>query len=175
MDGIHHLDLYRHMEWADATVWSAVLASEGAAADTRVRELLYHAHVVQRAFLRAWRGQPADLAFPTFDRLPPLMAWARTFHDDAMPLVSSWTPDVLAEPLPVPWATAVEEVIGRPPAMTTRGETVLQVAMHTHYHRGQVNLRIREAGATPPLVDYIAWLWFGRPAADWPLAAPRGE
>lgn len=174
MDAIPHLDFFRHMEWADATVWSAVLASEAAPADTRLRDLLYHSHLVQRAFLRAWRGQPADLPYPTFDHLPALMAWGRTFHDDAMPLVASWTPGVLTEPMPVPWASAVEQVIGRPPAMTTRGETVLQVAMHTHYHRGQITMRLREIGVAPPLVDYIAWLWFGRPAPAWPAAAPLG-
>jgi len=41
------------------------------------------------------------------------------------------------------------------------------VALHSLYHRGQVNARLREVGGTPPLVDYIAWLWFGRPAAEW--------
>lgn len=170
-----YADLYRHMEWADATVWSAALASEAATADPRLRDLFYHAHLVQRAFLRAWRGHPADQPFPTFDDLPALMAWARTFHDDALPLVSAWTPDVLVEPMPVPWASAVEQIIGRRPAMTTRGETVLQVAMHTHYHRGQINLRLREIGGTPPPVDYIAWLWFGRPVPTWPAVAARGE
>ena len=51
-------DLYRHMEWADAAVWVAVLASEGGRVDAKLRESLYHLHVVQRAFLRAWRGEP---------------------------------------------------------------------------------------------------------------------
>jgi hypothetical protein len=31
------LDLYRHMEWADALAWSAVSAWEPAVADTRIR------------------------------------------------------------------------------------------------------------------------------------------
>src|SRR5512139_289992 len=49
-------DLNRHMAWADATVWSAVLACDAAHADARIRELLYHIHMVQRAFLRTWRN-----------------------------------------------------------------------------------------------------------------------
>jgi hypothetical protein len=28
----------------------------------------------------------------------------------------------------------------------------------------QVNTRIRELGGTPPLVDFIAWIWAGKPA-----------
>ena len=54
---------------------------------------------------------------------------------------------------------------------TTVGETTLQVPMHTVYHRGQVNARVRALGGEPPLVDYIAWLWLGRPAPEWPVIA----
>jgi uncharacterized damage-inducible protein DinB len=57
---------------------------------------------------------------------------------------------------------------GREPVPTTMRETMLQVAMHSTYHRGQVNARLRELGAEPPLTDYIAWLWMGKPAAEWP-------
>ncbi len=46
-------------------------------------------------------------------------------------------------------------------------ESVLQVAMHTVYHRGQVARRLRELGAEPPLSDFIAWVWMDRPEADW--------
>ena len=161
-------DLYRHMEWADATVWSAIVAFEPARADTRVRELLTHTHVVQHAFLRAWRGEGRDLSFPQFESLPPLLAWARTYHLEVPKTLTTLQPDALGEPMPLPWADMVEQGIGRPPAMTTLGDTVLQVALHTLYHRGQVNMRLRELGGTPPLVDYIAWLWFGRPEAKWP-------
>jgi uncharacterized damage-inducible protein DinB len=51
---------------------------------------------------------------------------------------------------------------------TTVAETMLQVTFHSAYHRGQVSARLREVGVEPPLVDYIAWIWFGRPDAPWP-------
>ena len=47
---------------------------------TRLRELLYHTHLVQHVFLRMWRGEPRDTPFPTFDAPRELMAWARAFH-----------------------------------------------------------------------------------------------
>jgi uncharacterized damage-inducible protein DinB len=47
-------------------------------------------------------------------------------------------------------------------------EAMLQVVMHSGYHHGQVNARLRELGAEPPLTDYIVWLWFDRPPAQWP-------
>jgi len=44
---------------------------------------------------------------------------------------------------------------------------VLQVAMHSSHHRGQVARRLRELGVESPLTDYIAWIWMSRPVADW--------
>jgi len=73
----------------------------------------------------------------------------------------------LSQPMPLPWAAMIEKQFGRPPEDTSIGETALQVALHSTYHRGQVNARLRELGAEAPLVDYIAWLWQGRPAAEW--------
>ncbi|HEX3083420.1 MAG TPA: hypothetical protein VHP99_02755, partial [Pyrinomonadaceae bacterium] len=58
-------DLYRHMEWADASVWQAVFRSENAAADQKLKDYFYHLHLVQRAFLNAWRNESAA-SFPTF-------------------------------------------------------------------------------------------------------------
>ena len=62
----------------------------------------------------------------------------------------------------------VAEMLGHAPEVTTIGDTALQVALHGTYHRGQINARLREIGGEPPLVDYIAWIWLGRPAAAWP-------
>ncbi|MGE0463143.1 MAG: DinB family protein [Vicinamibacterales bacterium] len=165
---LHSLrDLYRHMEWADATVWPAVLASDSAREDEKLRGLLTHLHLVQHAFLRQWRGEPRDAPYPTFTALAPLKSWAREYHIATPAFLDTLTDARLTEPMPVAWAHMVEKAIGRPPATTTLGETVLQVALHSQYHRGQVNMRLRELGGVPPLVDYIAWLWFGRPAAEW--------
>lgn len=161
-------DLYRHMEWADAAVWASVLASEGGREDTKIREYLHHLHVVQRAFLRAWRGEPRETPYPDFDDAPSLMSWGRTYYGEAFAHLKTLNDEQTAEPLPVPWASMVERMLGHAPETTTVGETVLQVALHTLYHRGQINARLREVGGEPPLVDYIAWVWLGRPAPNWP-------
>ncbi len=42
--------------------------------------------------------------------------------------------------------------------------------MHSTHHRGQVAARLRELGGEPPLVDFIAWLWWKRPEPEWPAA-----
>ena len=69
----------------------------------------------------------------------------------------------------MPWVKSFEAQLGRTFSTPTLGETMFQVTSHSTYHRGQVNARLREIGGEPPLVDYIAWIWFGRPEPDWSL------
>jgi uncharacterized damage-inducible protein DinB len=44
---------------------------------------------------------------------------------------------------------------------------VLQVVLHSTYHRAQVATRVREFGATPELTDFVAWVWMNRPEPKW--------
>jgi len=161
-------DLYRHMEWADASVWAAVLASESGRNDQKLRDYFYHLHVVQRAFLRTWRGEAREVPYPTFSDATSLMHWGRTYYGEALEHLGLVSEQRLSEPMPLEWASMVERVLGSAPEPTTVGDTVLQVALHSLYHRGQINSRLREVGGEPPLVDYIAWVWMGRPAPGWP-------
>ena len=168
-------ELYRHMEWADAAVWASVLASANGREDAKLREYLLHLHFVQRAFLRTWRGEPVETAYPVFDDAPTLMLWGRSYYGEAFAHLAGLGDEKMSEPMPLAWAAMVERSLGRPPETTTFGETVLQVALHSLYHRGQVNARLREVGGEPPLVDYIAWLWLGRPSPVWPSDEHSGR
>jgi len=168
-------DFFRHMEWADAAVWDSVLSSKEAKGDTKLREYLYHLHLAQWAFLRTWRGEPRDTPYPKFEDLRPLAAWASRYHKELAEYVSTFDDLKLSEPMPVPWADIAERRLGRRPEVTRIGETALQVVFHSTYHRGQVNARLRSVGGSPPLVDYIGWLWLGRPAADWPASIEEGS
>ena len=162
------LDLYRHMEWADAAVWTAVLAADDGPGDAKIRGYFYHLHMVQRAFLRTWRGEPRDTPYPTFDDPVALMLWGHTYYGEAFAHLGNLNDEKLSEPMPLSWASMVAEMLGHAVEVTMVGETALQVALHSTYHRGQINARLREVGGEPPLVDYIAWIWLGRPAAAWP-------
>jgi len=162
------VDLFRHMEWADAAVWTAILDSDGSADDGKLRGFLHHIHMVQRAFLRTWRGEPRDTPYPEFDALPPMLVWARGYYPEAFAFLDTLDDARLNEPHPLPWADLVARRLGRAPDVSSLAETATQVVMHSTYHRGQVNARLRELGGEPPLVDFIAWVWTGRPPAAWP-------
>jgi uncharacterized damage-inducible protein DinB len=160
--------LFRHMEWADALVFGAVLGSERARTDRVVRDRLHHAHLVQRAFLHVWKGLSFEVGEGEALDLVGLARWARAYHEAVAPHLDALDPESLDRIVVLPWAERLTARVGRAPAPVTEGEMLLQVAAHSTYHRGQANARLRQIGAEPPLCDFIAWVWYGKPRADWP-------
>lgn len=166
------VSLIDHMEWADARIWSAVgaLAPERAAASD-LRERLFHLHLVQRLYLSMWRDAPVA-TLPQLADYPDLAAvrdWARPFYPDARAVVEGADERRLQEAIVVPFSERVAQP-GRPITHATFAETVLQVALHTTHHRGQLATRVRELGGDPPTVDLVLWIWTGRPHAEWSVA-----
>jgi uncharacterized damage-inducible protein DinB len=160
--------LFVHMQWADATVWRAVLATPTAADDQILHARLYHIHATQNAFLQTWRGE--EVIFKNADEFPgldPVLRFARSFYADAPAYVASLAAEAVDKELVLPWSGYFAKRAGFAAAPSTLGETLLQLPSHSTYHRGQVNIRLRELGTTPPLVDFIAWVWAGKPAPDW--------
>ncbi|NUR53784.1 MAG: damage-inducible protein DinB [Acidobacteria bacterium] len=163
--------LAQHMEWADAQIWTSLLGVTPAQADDRLRLLVYHVHIVQRAFLSLWRGEAPQFPDPAaFPDPASLAAWGRDGHTQIQRFLASADEAALARPLQVPWAVELEKILGRPTAHATVAQTAVQVALHSSHHRGQINVRLRTAGGEPPLVDYIAWVWSGQPQAAWPAS-----
>ena len=157
--------LLGHAEWADALVWDIVLAQ--GREDTELREKLHHVHMVQWAYLHIWRAEAIkvrDLA--TFPTLASIRAWAREYYRELPEYLASISEAALSATVTFPWADRlVERVGGAGPV--TMAESVIQIAMHSSHHRGQVARRLRELEAEPSLGDFIAWVWRGRPDADW--------
>ena len=163
--------LARHAEWADATVWQTVLDTPGdvsPALDSKVESWLHHIHIVQHAFFYLWSGAP--LEFPEisdFVDTEALLIWGREGHEALQGYLSEAREAELERELDIPWTEQLMERWNRPIGPVTVAQSALQVAMHSTHHRGQVTSRLREIGAEPPMVDYIAWLWFGQPEAEW--------
>jgi uncharacterized damage-inducible protein DinB len=158
-------EMARHMAWADATVWSAVLAAPQAADDEKIADTLHHIHLVQHIFVQAWTG--AEFALrerKEFATLADIAAWGSDGRRGVLSFVEGVTSDQLAEERRMPWAAFFEDRSKQTAGVHTLGESVLQVFLHTQHHRGQVCMRMREVGVVPPTIDFILWLWSGRPS-----------
>jgi uncharacterized damage-inducible protein DinB len=157
------LELYGHQAWADAEHWRAIQAHPAALSDPAIRKRLVHIHLVESAFL--WLVGPRHAEFAAFEvadfpDIINLKARARAFHAGFAALLDEMSDERLAEEIGVPW-------FKDPPLRIRVEDALLQAAMHSQYHRGQNATRMRELGVEPPLTDFIAWLWRGRPRPDW--------
>jgi uncharacterized damage-inducible protein DinB len=163
----HVRELARHMAWADATVWSAVLTAPAAANDAKIADTLHHIHLVQHLFLQAW-GQATFAVrerteFPT---LNDIAAFGLEGRRGVLNFVEGVTAEELDRELRMPWAAFFEQQSQQAAGVHTLGESMLQVFLHTQHHRGQICMRLRELGVAPPTVDFILWLWSGRPSEN---------
>ena len=161
------VELSRHTEWADAQTWRAVRATPAAASDERLKWLLHHSHLVQSIYLQAWRGDPFQLTeLASYPDLAAIEAWARPYYPKLSAFAASVDEATFDTPVDFPWSAMIVEKFGTAlPA--TLSQSIFQVFSHTAYHRGQIATRIREDGGEPPLVDFLYWVWAGKPAPEW--------
>jgi uncharacterized damage-inducible protein DinB len=157
--------LLGHAEWADALLWQSALAL--GQEDSELRAKLHHLHMVQWAYLHIWRAEPVKpRELSTFPTLPAIRDWAREFYGELPSYLASVPSAELTREVRFPWADRLVQRFGQAQPATW-AESVLQVAMHSSYHRGQLARRLRELGAEAPLTDFVAWIWMSRPEADW--------
>ena len=149
--------LFQHQEWADRRLLAVVSMHPQAAEDDRLRATLHHIATVQRAFLSLFLARPFDLAkeIEVPASLETVEALFHDAHRAEMSFVAGLKEPDLTRVIEVPWIPGL-----RP----TLAQALMQVVMHSQNHRGQCLSRLRELGATPPTVDFIAWLR-ERPAA----------
>jgi uncharacterized damage-inducible protein DinB len=160
--------ILEHLEWADATLSSAALALPPAQHDAPIRNLLIHLHEVQWAYLQLWRAQPIHI--PERESFPDLQSvarWARDYHAQRHDFTDQLDDAGLERHIDFPWAEQLAARFGKVHPTTVR-QSILQIGLHSAYHRGQAASRIRELGGEPPLLDFVAWVWAGQPAAQWP-------
>ena len=161
-------DLYRHMDWADAVIWKAVLRNAAVSGDEAVKARLFHIHYAQYAYLQRWKGLDFErLKDTNFDSLHAVKDWMQPHYVELHEVVNATAEDALSSPMTLPWAKYYGRQMGITPKDTTLGETMLHLGYHGIHHRAQINTQLSQHGATSPLIDYIAWVWQGRPDADW--------
>jgi len=163
-------ELFQHMQWADSEIWRAVFATSNAATDTVLRDRLQHIHLVQQAFFHIWRGKTFDYqaASASHTEMITIAQWARQYHTEAPGFLDTLDEAMLERSVTLPWAAMIASQLGREIVAPTLNQTLLQVAMHSSHHRGQVSSRLRELGVAPPMTDFIVWVWTGKPHPEWP-------
>ena len=156
----HLRDLTAHAEWANA-VFFRTWGKSAARDHEEMRRRVAHVLGVQEGFLAILRGEPAggppDGPPPSFDELK---AWADRCHAGLRGLVGALDAEGLARTVQIPW-------FPDPPCVITVAEALVQVAMHAQHHRGQLMTRLKDHGGEPLNVDWIIWLWKGKPQGRW--------
>ncbi|HUF27484.1 MAG TPA: DinB family protein [Gemmatimonadaceae bacterium] len=169
LEGLRQLLL--HMEWADARIWRVALSCDRDRAAERLRSLLLHLHETQRAFLHVWTNQAVTFHSESdFPGLAELLDWARPYHAEARAFLASCDEAQLAQPVVLPWSIQAADALDRKIETPTLAETIFQVTSHSTHHRAQASAVLRDLGATPETVDFIVWVWLGKPTAEWPEA-----
>jgi uncharacterized damage-inducible protein DinB len=158
---LNHLrDLMAHAEWANA-VFFHTWGKSPARDHEEMRQRVGHVVGVQDGFLAVVRGQPfgfpPDGPRPSFE---DLKSRARASHAGLRTYADSLDAATLANKVRIPW-------FPEPPCVISVAEALVQAAMHTQHHRGQLMTRLKDFGGEPKNVDWIIWLWKGRPQARW--------
>jgi uncharacterized damage-inducible protein DinB len=160
--------LLHHMQWADAEVWKKVLSFDVAGDDERIKKLLYNLHQVQYAFYFLWNELPIEIPKPEeFSDLKSIAKWGVAYQKRLYEFLSSPKSDENDKVIQIPWSVFLERKMKQKVVPATLEETMMQVTSHSTYHRGQINIRFRELGGEPASVDFIVWIWLGKPKEDW--------
>lgn len=152
-------DLVQHKWYANARFLKAMREREETARDQQLRELMHHVLVANRFWLCLSRDVPFDLERERIDpeSLDSLIAQFRETHTEEADWLAKAAESDLAKQVQTPYI----------PGRTFSVEQgILQICLHSHGHRAQASLRLRQLGAKPPTLDFIVWLK-DRRAVEW--------
>ncbi len=157
--------LWAHVTWADEILLRALQA--GAPSPDTVREYAHILGADEIWLARLQHRAPRTSVWPSLT-LDELEALAATLHEGYRAC----------------FATLNEQTLGQVIAYTnTAGKSfensvqdvLLHVALHAQYHRGKVNLLLRQAGLAPAPTDYIAFVRGVAAATTFSGENPRGK
>jgi uncharacterized damage-inducible protein DinB len=159
---IEHLrNLIRYEEWADAHFLRAWEQTSDAANDKEMLQRWEHVTAVQNAFCNTLKG--SEVTFSRHDEFPPILELKRrsqSIHDQLKKLLQEYTSEDLDQRVAIPW-------FPDPSITLTRMEAITQIVMHTQHHRAQNMTKLQTYGGKPGIVDWILWVFKGKPEAKW--------
>ena len=147
--------LWEHSAWADAAMIEAIQAAPTSSLDA-LREF---AHILgaEENWLARIEGREPNLPIWPELQFVELAAIARRVHAGYSAFLATLTEGDPSRRMP--YTNSVGKSFETP-----LGDILIHVALHGQYHRGKVNLILRQQGASPAPVDYIGFVR-GAPAA----------
>jgi uncharacterized damage-inducible protein DinB len=141
--------LWEHLAWADDLLLQALEAGPLAPAET-LRE---YAHILgaDEIWLARLEQRPATAAvWPSWE-LAQLRHYAGDLHAAFARYLTALDDPGLSHQ--VAYTTTTGQAFE-----TSVQDILVHVALHAQYHRGKINLLLRQAGLTPAPTDYISFL-----------------
>jgi uncharacterized damage-inducible protein DinB len=153
---LDHLNrLWSHATWADNALLNVFEGAKTVPAEVLVE--LAHVVGAEETWLSRLEGRKTALPiWPELSR-EELLEAARRVQSGYAKYFASLRDDDLSRP--VPYTNSVGKSF-----LTPIEDILLHVVLHGQYHRGKVNLMLRQSGAQPAPVDFIAYVR-GVPAA----------
>jgi len=153
--------LWDHLAWADDRLLAALEAVTAPPGEA-LRE---YAHILgaDETWLARLTERPTTVAVWPKLGLADLRPLAERLHRDYTGYLAGLGEGDLARELGYTTSDGRRFV-------TAVGDILLQVALHAQYHRGKVNLLLRQAGLAPAPTDYVAFVRGGAAAVN--SAAP---
>ncbi len=141
-------DLFAHCAWANALLFDDLRVDPSL--DAEVLRLLNHVIAAEHLWLSRIHGsEPRVAVWPAL----PLDDLEAMGQENAAGFAELLAPGSVAGLARV---VHYRNTAGRVFDNTVR-DILLHVAMHGHYHRGQIATRMRAVGRTPVYTDYIGW------------------
>lgn len=152
---------FAHQAWAEADLYRVMAGFPPIQADRETLTKLHHLHTVLHLYLQLWRGDdPKHVPATDFPSLVSLQNYGQMTHELLAAYLAGVKPADLEGTVHVSWFPGE-------PFHPTIGQTMLHLQTHSAHHRGQISARIRHLGGESPTLDFIHWLWKGRPKATW--------
>jgi uncharacterized damage-inducible protein DinB len=102
------------------------------------------------------------------DALNSVPGWIRKYYAEVASYFSEINTEMLQRDIAIPGIERIEKKWNITPHTANLAQTMVQVVTHSMYHRAQIVTQLREFEVEPPVIDFIVWIWFGKPQAKWP-------
>jgi uncharacterized damage-inducible protein DinB len=143
--------LRQHMEWADDLVLHAL---NRAGDETPAEVVKEYAHLigVEEVWLARIEGRVARSAIWPASTVAEATALAEQVREGYARMLATVDSDRLPEEVTYKSSAGADFT-------TSLNDILLHVMLHGQYHRGRINLLLRQSGAEPAPTDYISFVW----------------